>query len=108
MRVLNTRFKVSDYLQKLVKNSDRAASMLTLLANPKRLMILCHLMNHDMSVGQLGELVGLSHSAISQHLSKLRSLGVVSSSRSGKEVIYEIVDSDVKAILATLYKIYCK
>lgn len=95
-------------LQTLVENAERAAGILSLLANTKRLIILCHLIKQDRSVGELGQLVNLSHSAISQHLARLRCLDVVNSRKVGKEVFYSVTDPNIKEILNTLYRIYCK
>lgn len=90
------------------RNASKAEGMLKLLANAKRLMILCHLVKDEKSVGQLAELVGLSHSALSQHLAKMRRLGLVEADKQGQMVYYRIARQEVEAILSTLYLIYCK
>ncbi|HCR85431.1 MAG TPA: transcriptional regulator [Alphaproteobacteria bacterium] len=82
--------------------------MLKLLANSKRLMILCHLIKTEKSVGELSDLVGLSQSALSQHLSKMKLQGLVESDKRGQMVYYSINNHEVEAILSTLYLIYCK
>ena len=82
--------------------------MLKVLANAKRLMILCHLIKGEKTVGELTELVGLSHSALSQHLAKMRALDLVETNKKGQEVFYRIESREVEAILSTLYLIYCK
>lgn len=82
--------------------------MLKLLANRKRLMILCHLVKGERSVGELAELVDLSNSALSQHLAKMREQKLVSATKSGQVVHYRISNAEVEAILTTLYLIYCK
>jgi len=90
------------------RNSQNAAGMLKLLANPKRLIVLCHLVKGEKSVGQLAELVDLSHSALSQHLAKMRALELVEADKRGQMVYYKINNPEVEAILSTLYLIYCK
>lgn len=90
------------------RNSQNAANMLKLLANPKRLIVLCHLVKGEKSVGQLAELVELSHSALSQHLAKMRALELVEADKRGQMVYYKINNPEVEAILSTLYLIYCK
>ena len=90
------------------RNAIRAEAMLKLLANAKRLMILCHLIKGEKSVSELSDLVDLSHSAISQHLSKMRDHNLVDSKKHGKMVYYRISSLEVEAILSTLYLIYCK
>ena len=89
------------------QNAAKAEAMLKLLANAKRLMILCHLLKSPLCVGELAELVGLSQSALSQHLAKLRHLGMVDTDKQGQMVYYRLSNEEVKALLSTLYDIYC-
>ena len=58
-----------------------AANMLKHLANPSRLMVLCELGQGERSVGELESVVGLSQSALSQHLAKLRAAKLVPEER---------------------------
>jgi DNA-binding transcriptional ArsR family regulator len=95
-------------LEVMKKNSLKAEKMLKLLANSKRLLILCHLLKKECSVNELSELVGLSQSALSQHLAKMRTEGLVSTNKQGTMSYYRINKPEVEAILATLYLIYCK
>lgn len=95
-------------LEVMQKNAARAEAMLKLLANAKRLMILCHLVKGEKSVGQLADLVGLSQSALSQHLARMRDLEIVEADKKGQMVYYRISTPEVEAILSTLYLIYCK
>ena len=48
--------------------AGKAVSLLKALANENRLLILCHLQAGELSVGEINERVGLSQSALSQHL----------------------------------------
>ena len=85
-----------------------AAEFLKLLANPQRLLILCRLVvEREMSVGQLGEAVGLSQSALSQHLAKLRDDAVVATRREAQTIYYRIADKNAARVLALLKDIYC-
>jgi DNA-binding transcriptional ArsR family regulator len=95
-------------LEVMQRNAAKAEAMLKLLANAKRLMILCHLVKGEKSVGQLADLVELSHSALSQHLGKMRDQGLVEADKQGQMVYYRIANPEVEAILSTLYLIYCK
>ena len=95
-------------LEVMQRNAAKAEAMLKLLANAKRLMILCHLVKHEKSVGELAELVGLSQSALSQHLARMREQDIVETNKEGQMVYYRISNPEVEAILSTLYLIYCK
>lgn len=98
----------SSNIANMEKNSKKAESMLKILANSKRLMILCHLVKSEKTVGELSQLVKLSQSALSQHLAKMRALNLVETNKVGQEVFYRIENQEVEAILSTLYLIYCK
>lgn len=95
-------------LEVMKKNSLKAEKMLKLLANSKRLLILCNLLRKECSVNELSELVGLSQSALSQHLAKMRQEGLVITNKQGTTIYYRINKPEVEAILSTLYLIYCK
>jgi DNA-binding transcriptional ArsR family regulator len=87
--------------------AEEAAAMLSALANPKRLLVLCSLVQQERSVGELAGLVGLSDAALSQHLSKMRALGLVRARRDGQTIYYSLASDDVSAILETLHRRFC-
>ena len=68
-------------IQQMEISADKAASMLGSMANSRRLMTLCHLLEGECSVGLLAQKVGLSQSALSQHLARMRALGLVEARR---------------------------
>lgn len=89
-------------------SAGEAARVLKLLANEHRLLILCQLVSaREMAVGDLVEAVGLSQSALSQHLARLREEKVVATRRDGQTIFYRIADPDIGRILAVLKEIYC-
>jgi ArsR family transcriptional regulator, virulence genes transcriptional regulator len=91
----------------LSEQSTAAAGLLSAMANPKRLMILCSLVEGEVPVGVLATQVGLSQSALSQHLSKLRAQRLVKTRRDAQTIYYSSTSDSVKKILATLEGIYC-
>jgi ArsR family transcriptional regulator len=84
-----------------------AANLLRALANQRRLMILCQLTEGERSVGQLLSPVGLSQSALSQHLAVLRDEGIVATRREAQTVWYRIADPAALKVVATLAEIFC-
>lgn len=94
-------------LDVLYENVGRAETMLKLLANRHRLLVLCHLLKDARTVTELVDIIGLSQSALSQHLAKLRENGLVETEKQGQNVYYRIGDPKAAAILSTLYLIYC-
>ena len=90
------------------RKAAQAAAILKLLANESRLLILCRLaMALEMSVNDLAEAVGLSQSALSQHLAKMREEGLLSTRREAQTVFYRIADPNAARLLALLKDIYC-
>jgi DNA-binding transcriptional ArsR family regulator len=86
---------------------DDAAELLATMGNPRRLLILCHLLDRELSVGELSGLVGLAQSPLSQHLAKLRALRLVAVRRDGQSMRYRLASPAVGKVLATLHGIYC-
>ena len=88
-------------------SATRAAALLRLLGNERRLMILCQLANGELPVGRIQPRVGLSQSALSQHLALLRDDGIVATRREGQSIYYRIADPAAVRIIATLAELFC-
>ncbi len=88
-------------------SAGRAAALLRSLANERRLMILCQLVDGEMSVGALQERIGLSQSALSQHLALLREEGIVATRRERQSIFYRIADPAALRVLETLAELFC-
>lgn len=91
----------------MLAKAEEAAALLANLANAKRLVLLCHLTEGERSVGALAKLVGLSQSALSQHLARLRAEGIVATRREGTTIRYRIVNPLVLTLMQGLYAAYC-
>ncbi|NWH08133.1 MAG: helix-turn-helix transcriptional regulator [Alphaproteobacteria bacterium] len=84
-----------------------AARLLKLLANERRLLILCRLIEEgEMNVTQLAEAVDLAQSALSQHLAKMREDGLVTFRRESQTIWYRISDPRAARILQTLHELF--
>lgn len=94
-------------IAKLESKAEEATVLLTAMANPKRLLILCELLDGERNVSELGEKIGLAQSPLSQHLSKLRAWNMVKTRRDGQQVYYTIASDEVRQVIETLYRIYC-
>jgi ArsR family transcriptional regulator, virulence genes transcriptional regulator len=88
-------------------SAGEAARLLKALSNEKRLMVLCQLVDGERAVGELLPLVGLSQSALSQHLAVLREEGLVAGRRDGVSIFYRIADPAAVKVIAVLAEIYC-
>jgi ArsR family transcriptional regulator, virulence genes transcriptional regulator len=90
------------------RKAAQAASLLKLLANENRLLILCRLAQAgEVSVSDLANAVGLSQSALSQHLAKMREEGLLATRREAQTVYYRIANPDAARLLSLLKNIYC-
>lgn len=85
-----------------------AADFLSAMANPRRLLILRVLVKGEIAVGALASQVGLSQSALSQHLSKLRAQNLVTTRRDAQTIYYSSSSEAVQTILDALDRIYGK
>ena len=90
------------------EKAAEAATMLKALSNEKRLMILCKLLEHgEMSVNALIADVGLSQSALSQHLARMREENILDTRRDAQQIFYRVADPRVRKILTTLKNTFC-
>ncbi len=80
------------------------ATILSALANQTRLQLLICLANGEKNVTELIGNCKLSQSAVSQHLEKLRSAGLVTTKREGKEIYYQLIDKKTAKMSETLLK----
>jgi ArsR family transcriptional regulator len=96
-------------LETFERQATEVADVLRALANERRLMILCKLVEWgEANVTTLADAVGLSQSALSQHLARMRDEGIVAFRRESQTIWYRIADSRIEQLFATLYSLYCK
>ena len=92
----------------LMNEQTFLAGAMRALAHEGRLLVLCHLADDgEVSAGELTRRVGLSQSALSQHLARLREEGLVTTRKNGQSVYYRIADERVERLLGALRDIYC-
>lgn len=75
------------------------AELLHVMANDKRIQMLTHLLNKEMSVGELAQSVGLGQAATSQHLAKLNALHLTERRRDAQTVYYKVTSEEVRKII---------
>jgi len=91
----------------LRRAAAQAVAALKLLANEDRLLLLCQLSQGEMCVSELEEQLGIRQPTLSQQLGVLRTEGVVSTRRQGKNIYYSVADPAMLDIVAVLYRLYC-
>jgi ArsR family transcriptional regulator len=92
---------------RLAASAGAAAGLLRALANENRLMILCKLIEGERPVGELVAAVGLSQSALSQHLAKLRADRLVATRRQSQTIYYRLASPEAIRVMQLLADIYC-
>ena len=88
-------------------NADEASKLLKTMANTSRLLVLCALVTREHTAGELEELTGLSQPAISQHLARMRHMGVVDIRRDAQTIYYSITGDKVTQVVSLVYELYC-
>jgi len=94
-------------LKKMHARANDAEALLKAVANKHRLMVLCNLLGGERTVTALQEAVGLSQSALSQHLARLRDDDLVATRREAQTIHYSIASPKVEKLIALLYDMYC-
>ena len=94
-------------IETLRSAATQAVAALKLLANEERLLLLCQLSQGEMCVSELEAQLGIRQPTLSQQLGVLRTDGVVSTRRQGKNIYYSVADPAMLEIVAVLYRLYC-
>ncbi|VTZ27831.1 Transcriptional activator HlyU [Methylocella tundrae] len=94
-------------LDEFASRAGNAETFLKALANRHRLMILCELHKGEQSVGVLHEAIGLSQSALSQHLARLREDDLVRTRRESQTIYYSLASEEAQQVIALLYNLFC-
>ncbi len=89
------------------EHATEAAKLLRALANEHRLMILCSLEGQELSVNELNSRIGLSQSALSQHLAVLRKDNMVQTRRRSQTILYSLAQTHSTRIIEVLQQMYC-
>jgi len=87
--------------------AEKAVSLLKLLGNEDRLLLLCQLAQEEYSVGQLEDILEINQPTLSQQLGVLRRARLVATRREGKQVHYRAADEAAIAVINTLFELYC-
>lgn len=101
-----SKFK-REAMERLKARAPQAAELLRQLANPNRLLILCHIAEEERSVGQLEADLGIKQPALSQQLAELRQSGLVKTRRQSRSIYYAIADERAQSVMAMLQEIFC-
>lgn len=101
------RIDAPEAMQELHDKAAIACELLKAMANEWRLMILCHLCQGEKTVSELQALLGLSQSALSQHLAILRREKIVRSRKQAQSVSYSLSGDDATRVMESLHDVFC-
>ncbi len=85
---------------------DRASLFLKALSGRSRLLLLCHLLDGEKSVGELARLTGSRDTAVSQQLALLRREGMVAARRAGQMIFYSLASQDAVHMLEAMHGLF--
>jgi ArsR family transcriptional regulator, virulence genes transcriptional regulator len=94
-------------VEEMRETAEQVAELMKVLAHPKRLLILCQLVEGERSVGDLARLLEMREQAMSQQLALLRKDGLVTTRREGQTIHYGLARGDIALLLDFLYRTYC-
>jgi len=97
-----------EHLTELHDKASHAVELLKAMANEWRLMILCQLSEGEKTVSELQSILGLSQSALSQHLAVLRREKIVKSRKHAQSVSYSLAGDDAPKVMNTLHEVFCE
>jgi DNA-binding transcriptional ArsR family regulator len=92
----------------MIESAREASDFLKVLANEHRLLVLCHLVDGEKSVTELGQLIGIRQPTLSQHLARLRAENLVETRREAKTVYYSLASREAGLVIHLLYKMFCE
>ena len=98
---------ITNDLEQLAEHAQEAYALLKQLSNQHRLIILCSLVDGELSVTELNSRTNLSQSALSQHLASLRSAKLVQTRREAQTIFYQLQGSEAIQVIKVLKSIYC-
>ena len=93
--------------EQMSEHAVDAATLLRAMASEHRLMVLCTLVQDEMSVSQLMDVIPLAQSALSQHLAVLRRERLVATRREGQTVYYSLNPGPALSVIRVLYNNFC-
>ena len=91
----------------MLAKAEGIAGMLSCIAHPSRLMIICMLLKREMFVQELIDKLGTTKGNISQHLRVLADRGLIQKRRDGNRIFYSIKDPSLADLISRIKKLYC-
>lgn len=82
--------------------ADEVASRLKLIANPNRLLIMCRLLEGEISVGDIETELDIRQPTLSRELGRLRDDGIIEARRESKIVFYSLANPQMERLMRAI------
>ncbi|MBF0361328.1 MAG: winged helix-turn-helix transcriptional regulator [Oligoflexia bacterium] len=99
---------MKDTYSKMMKHAQNVSTLLHLLSNPTRLMILCLLINKEMYAQEILEKLGSTKGNISQHIKLLLLHKLLKKRKDANKIYYSIYDNRIEKLIQLLKELFCK
>jgi DNA-binding transcriptional ArsR family regulator len=93
--------------QRMAIAAGKASELMKTLGHKDRLMVLCHLIPGEKSVGELARLLDIPQSPLSQHLARMRRESLVTTRREAQTIYYSIASDEAARIVGLMHELYC-
>ena len=93
--------------EQMASAASQASALMRTLGHKDRLMILCHLISGEKSVGELAGLLEIPQSPLSQHLARMRKESLVTTRREAQTIYYSIASSEAARMVELMHELYC-
>jgi len=87
--------------------AGKASELMKTLGHKDRLMVLCHLISGEKSVGELAGLLAIPQSPLSQHLARMRKEKLVVTRREAQTIYYSIASEEAARVVGLMHELYC-
>jgi len=95
-------------LKKMMSSAENACSLMKVLSNRDRMMLLCEISQRESCVSELEQKLEIYQPTLSQQLTVLRKEKLVKTRREGKQIYYSLNSKEVVAVIEVLYEHFCK
>jgi ArsR family transcriptional regulator len=93
--------------KRMAAAASRASELMKTLGHKDRLMVLCHLISGEKSVGELAGLLDIPQSPLSQHLARMRKENLVTTRREAQTIYYSIASEEAARLVGLMHELYC-
>ena len=93
--------------RRMAKAAQKASELMKTLGHKDRLMVLCHLISGEKSVGELANLLDIPQSPLSQHLARMRKESLVTTRREAQTIYYAIASKAAAHMVSLMHELYC-